>query len=668
MEEPNKKPVALEEKGQISVKKSPKHSLSGSGSGKDRAEAAQQKQLERMKKGFNLKAAARRSHRQCRRVVWKHKVHQKWKSKAIHLYYKIHEFPLLAQLTNNLYMLGFWTEYVLLQGYRMAERLLGFVWREAALLLQRLIFPVLRGIEGITAEITAPFRRLALGLHNIRAEQLAARAQGEKKNVKEHFIQGVIRYAPLGKRTLVYVIPAAAFVLFGFTVRSLLGTSFILGVEVNGQTIGYVQNQQDFEGAKEEVSARIDSAKEGLLATGSTVSDEEWTIDLSFHLATEGTQDGDLMTQNAMTDAILRASSDQIQNGVAVYVDGDLAGILTEEDNQKLTEYMDQLKAEAEESPTFQQLKTDPDVSDAYVAFVHTIDHGEEQSGVYFNSSIVDYDEMISLLEDTTRYYRVQSWDTLDTIAATNGITVEELCSLNGFGPDHEPVTGENLEVGQESGALELVECATVTWQEPIPYETESRSNDDMDYGKSRTIQEGQEGVREYVAEITYVDGVETGRQIISDQVLIQPVTAIVERGTKLPSGMLAAYGGGNWLWPVPAYTYVSRWMQPDHTGTDICAAYGSDVMACESGVVVTATSHWSYGNYVIIDHGNGWQTLYAHASQLYVKVGDVVSRGQVIMAVGSTGISTGNHCHLEFRYNGTIISAKNIFGSAPAK
>ncbi len=664
MEEEKKQPVALADTpAPVADQKTASPEKQGNG-----MTEKERRQMERLKKGFDLKAAARRSRRQCRKVIRRHKRREKVRARWTKVYYRIHEFPLLARLTNNLYMLGFWTEYALLQGYRLVERFVKFVFREAMLLLRRLVLPILRGVRGIVTEITAPFRRFALGLHNIRAEQLAARAQGEKKNVREHFIQGIIRYAPLGKRTLAYIIPAAALAVFCVTVRSLLGTSFILGVEVNGQTIGYVQTQQDFEGAKEEVSARIDSAKEGLLAMGSTVSDEEWTIDLSFHLATEGTQDGAILSQNAMTDAILRASSDQIQNGVAVYVDGELAGIVTEEDNQRLTQYMDQLMEEAEQSETFLKLQQDPSMSDAYVAFVHNIEHGENESGVYFNSSIIDYNQMITALEDTTRYYTVQSWDTLASIAQTNGITVEELCALNGFDQYYEPVTGEKLAVGQDAGALELVECATVTWHEPIPYETESRSNDDMDYGESRTIQAGQEGVKEYVAEITYVNGVENSREIISEAVLVEPTTAIVERGTKLPSGMIAAYGGGNWLWPVPGYTYVSRWMQSDHTGSDICAPYGSDVMACESGVVVTATSHWSYGNYVVIDHGNGWQTLYAHASQLYVKAGDVVTRGQVIMAVGSTGISTGNHCHLEFRYNGALISAKNIFGGAPAK
>jgi murein DD-endopeptidase MepM/ murein hydrolase activator NlpD len=84
--------------------------------------------------------------------------------------------------------------------------------------------------------------------------------------------------------------------------------------------------------------------------------------------------------------------------------------------------------------------------------------------------------------------------------------------------------------------------------------------------------------------------------------------------------------------------------------------------LAADSGVVVTAGYHYSYGNYVIINHGNGMRTLYAHASRLNVHVGQSVKQGDVIAYVGSTGDSTGNHCHFEVYVNGTRVSARNYF------
>ena len=149
----------------------------------------------------------------------------------------------------------------------------------------------------------------------------------------------------------------------------------------------------------------------------------------------------------------------------------------------------------------------------------------------------------------------------------------------------------------------------------------------------------------------------------VESHVVQEPVTQVVQVGTKLANGMIANVGSCSFIWPVPNYTYVSRWMSPWHKGADICAPYGAPIYASDSGVVVTATYHYSYGNYVVIDHGNGYRTLYAHASQLLVSVGQAVEQGQKIALIGSTGNSTGNHCHFEMFHNGVRFSAQTLFG-----
>lgn len=96
------------------------------------------------------------------------------------------------------------------------------------------------------------------------------------------------------------------------------------------------------------------------------------------------------------------------------------------------------------------------------------------------------------------------------------------------------------------------------------------------------------------------------------------------------------------------------------HGALDLCVSggtYGLNISAAESGVVVTASYHWSYGNYVLIDHGNGLSTLYAHCSALAVSAGQSVSKGQTIAYVGSTGNSQGPHLHFEVRVNGTRVN-----------
>lgn len=124
-----------------------------------------------------------------------------------------------------------------------------------------------------------------------------------------------------------------------------------------------------------------------------------------------------------------------------------------------------------------------------------------------------------------------------------------------------------------------------------------------------------------------------------------------------------ASFDGGTFAWPTPGYgTITSQYggrMHPTlkvykvHTGMDIGAPTGANVVAGADGTVVKAEYNVAYGNYVVINHGNGYSTLYAHNSVLNVNKGDFVVRGQTIAKVGSTGYSTGPHCHFEVMING---------------
>lgn len=128
-------------------------------------------------------------------------------------------------------------------------------------------------------------------------------------------------------------------------------------------------------------------------------------------------------------------------------------------------------------------------------------------------------------------------------------------------------------------------------------------------------------------------------------------------------------YSGGKVAWPCPASSRITSQygyrilfgVRDFHTGIDIGASTGTNIVAAESGTVILANYGWNggYGNYIIISHGNGLTTRYAHASKLYVSAGQTVSRGQVIAGVGSTGNSTGPHLHFEVRINGNNVDPK---------
>lgn len=150
----------------------------------------------------------------------------------------------------------------------------------------------------------------------------------------------------------------------------------------------------------------------------------------------------------------------------------------------------------------------------------------------------------------------------------------------------------------------------------------------------------------------TKIDEINAQYEVVNKQIL-----ALAQQGID------TAYIGGELAWPVPGYTritskYAMR-VHPItgqyklHTGVDIGAPEGANFVAANDGIVTKAEYNTAYGNMVIIDHGGGISTLYAHGSETLVQVGQTVKRGDAVLKVGSTGYSTGPHAHFEVRING---------------
>ena len=129
--------------------------------------------------------------------------------------------------------------------------------------------------------------------------------------------------------------------------------------------------------------------------------------------------------------------------------------------------------------------------------------------------------------------------------------------------------------------------------------------------------------------------------------------------------GLDTAYIGGVLAWPVPGYTKITSnygmrvhpitGQYKLHTGVDISAPMGANFVAANDGIVTKAEYNTAYGNMVMIDHGGGISTLYAHGSEILVTVGQTVKKNEAILKVGSTGYSTGPHAHFEVRINGVV-------------
>ena len=174
-----------------------------------------------------------------------------------------------------------------------------------------------------------------------------------------------------------------------------------------------------------------------------------------------------------------------------------------------------------------------------------------------------------------------------------------------------------------------------------------------------------QESLEAYKAESeAEYDRIESEMQDVSNQ--------IAELSRQAAANGSVPMGDGTLIWPTPsctttnsAYGYRVHPIYGTvkfHAGEDIPAGYGAEILAAASGTVVTAGWVSGYGNYTVIDHGGGLMTAYGHQSSFAVSVGDVVTQGQVIGYVGSTGNSTGPHLHFEVYVNGATVDPKSYF------
>ena len=254
--------------------------------------------------------------------------------------------------------------------------------------------------------------------------------------------------------------------------------------------------------------------------------------------------------------------------------------------------------------------------------------------------------------------YTVKAGDTVETVAFDNKISPEELLLSNDNlnSKTNLLYPGQKLKIVETNPQISIVEESYVVKDTPSNYKTEEKYDDSILIGDDKVIQEGENGldrvsqnVKQINGEIVYVDP--KGKQVLKS-----PVNKVILKGSKyVPNvGSLT-----NWGWPTDSgwtlssgYVYRTSPINGSrelHSGLDISGTgYGAKIYATNNGVVVTAEYHYSYGNHVVINHNNGYLTLYGHMSKIAVKVGQTVARGQVIGYVGMTGAATGPHVHYE--------------------
>ncbi len=231
-------------------------------------------------------------------------------------------------------------------------------------------------------------------------------------------------------------------------------------------------------------------------------------------------------------------------------------------------------------------------------------------------------------------YYLVESGDTLSSIAQKFGISIATLLWENRLGSNSVLRIGQKLTILPSSGVSHRVAKGDTLAKIASLYKVTADQIADFN-----NIQGGLT-----VGQILVIPG---GRPYV-------PPAPKVTTPTKTPTSLtFNPTTVTKLLWPTTARR-VSQYFGVRHTGVDLANNTGTPIYAAEDGVVIRAGwNNGGYGNYIIIDHGQGLQTLYAHNSKLLVSVGDRVTRGQNISLMGSTGRSTGPHLHFEVIING---------------
>ena len=253
--------------------------------------------------------------------------------------------------------------------------------------------------------------------------------------------------------------------------------------------------------------------------------------------------------------------------------------------------------------------------------------------------------------------YTVKEGDTISQISLNNKIATEEFLIANPEFTSENTLLypGQEVTIGILKPQFKVVEEDHVVQDQETNYQTETQYDNSKEIGYSKVKQKGVKGVTRYTQKIKKVNGETISVANVSDEVIKKPVNEIIVKGGKKSS--YTGYGTvvatpGEWGWPATCSSVSSpfgyRWGTL-HDAIDIAGCgYGSNIFAAKDGVVVQSSYKYDNGEYVTIDHGNGYYSLYAHmvSGSRRVRVGDYVVKGQVIGSMGMTGAATGVHVH----------------------
>lgn len=435
--------------------------------------------------------------------------------------------------------------------------------------------------------------------------------------------ESVTRYAPMVAAGL-FAVGAVA------TAYATVGDSVIaVSVQVDGQQLCVAQSQ-----------AQVWSTVQAMQSEISDALGEPYSFDFvptyQFTLASR-----DEVVSDEQLEEYLEDLAQDVQELTVLKVDGELIGASKNE--EAVIDMLMQIKAQYATGAEGELVEFTNEVS--------------VKSQLCRTSALRSTQQMRTILQSgqpVQELYQAQEGDTFSIIAPLYNMSITQLEDLNeGVKELHE---GDTVVVERIQPRLGVRVTTVEEYDETVPYEVVETVDNSL-YETERVVDvQGVDGLNHVQAQVVRENGYEVSRTVLESQVITESVTEEARVGTR----ELPPFDGTFSLPVSGVFTseFGPRWGSL-HGGLDIANVMGTPVRASESGTVTFAGEKGTYGQCIMIDHGNGFVTLYGHNSLLEVEVGDQVAKGQEIAKMGSTGRSTGPHCHFEIRVGGVRVNPR---------
>lgn len=423
-------------------------------------------------------------------------------------------------------------------------------------------------------------------------------------------------------------------------------------VYVDGEHLGIVDDKKV---VKEHVEEKVDKAEVKHEDLPLTVGEEVTYVPEKMFRPTFNNQQ---LVQSLEDELSIKV------DGVQVEIAGKAVGFMAskEQADQALekikTQYVSSEKLKAFEEMSIEQKEQPVKIGESSIIDVSLSEKVSLSNEKIAPKDILTVNDMVKLLKQgvlTDRVHKVKEGEVLGGIASSYNLSSKEIKELNPELKDNEPLQiDQELNVTDYEPYVDVLVTERKRVEKTLEYDTEIRESDELYKGEQEVKQEGQDGSKNIEYKISKTNGKVMSETVINEETTKEPVTEVVVKGTKV----IPSRGTGNFKWPAVGGVITSkqgsRWGSY-HKGIDIAGVNDRSILAADNGVVTEAGRDGGYGNKVVIDHNNGYKTIYAHLSSIKVSTGQTVKSGQTIGEMGTTGHSTGIHLHFEVYKDGNL-------------